>query len=287
MGISRWWSFFTDFIAVTFGSLLALPAFHVLLYVAMLAGTIAVNAFANFMNDIYDFKNGEGTRAGITLKQPNPLVNKSASMGALWRASAISLIIGAISGLYIASQRGLIVIALGLVGISAAYAYSAGKRNFKSLALGEVLVFLVFGPLMAGASYFMESGAINPSIMLASVIPGILIALILFANNIRDIEVDKAAGARTIAGIIGHKRSLSAFHVLTLAIYALLILLIAVEILPLLALLALLSAPLAFKLNKRFSEIVPKNSAEQVSNFALLFTALLSAGLVLQYLFLA
>ena len=96
--IGRWWSFYTDFIAVSVGSVLALPRFNMLLYGLMLAGTISMNAFANFMNDIYDFRHGEWDRKKAKVRNPNPITEKLVSEGALWNASATALVIAALCG---------------------------------------------------------------------------------------------------------------------------------------------------------------------------------------------
>jgi 1,4-dihydroxy-2-naphthoate octaprenyltransferase len=287
LAIARWWSFFTDFIAVTAGSLMALPSFSVLLYMAMLAGTISINAFANFMNDIYDFRNGEGGRNRPMEAQPNPIARHTASMRELWRASAMSIAIAAVSGAYIMAHRGIAILVLGLIGMSAAYFYSAGRRSIKSLALGEPLVFVIFGPIMTSSAYFVESGSISIGAIAISVIIGTLVMLVLLANNVRDISSDKAAGARTLATMVGQRFGARLFVCIVALSYVLLAAFAAIGALPLISLLALISLPYAIYVCRlMLHRSVPRNCAELTARLALLFSMLLFIGIIAQRLLL-
>lgn len=284
--ISRWWSLYTGVSAVTIGSVLALPHFNLYLYIAMLLAIISINAFANFVNDIYDFKHGEGTHAGVRIRYPNPLLNKSTSIKALWTASAVALAVAAVSGLYIYLKTGPIIVVLGLIGIALAYLYSAGKHSAKSMALGELAVFLAYGPLITNGAYLVEAQGTSLMAALTSIIVGIAIMLILFANNIRDIKADRTMGVFTLAGKLGQKRSVTLFHWFTILMYALSLILVSLSILPFFVLLVLVSAPYALKVNKIMARHVPDNSAELASRMALLFSITFSIGVILPYVIL-
>ena len=281
--LSRWWSYITDFIAVTVGSMLALPEFNTALYIAMLIGTISLNAFANFMNDIHDFKKGEGWKNRAKLKQPNPIASRAASIADIRAASILALGIAVLSGTYLIMYRGIAILLLGSVGIAAAYFYSAGK-SIKSLALGEVLVFTIFGPIMTIAAYYVESGRVSPAATAMSVIVGILIMLVLLANNIRDIKIDREAGARTIAILLGRDKSMLMFYAFMALAYLLFVMLVAAGVLPLLSLIALASAIPAIRLCISMHANVSKNSAELVARIAFFFSVLFSIGMIVQQL---
>ena len=279
--IGRWWSFYTDFIAVTVGSVLALPRFNILLYGLMLIGTISINAFANFMNDIYDFKHGEWDRKRARVRNPNPITEKLVSEGELWNASVVAVVIATLCGLYIYTVRGPIILLFGIIGIILAYTYSAGKHSIKSLTFGELAVFLGYGPLMTSAAYFVEAGSFGMSAAYASIIVGISIMLILFANNIRDIKADRAINMKTVAGKLGLSKSIAIFSLLIALMYILLAILIITAILPVFSALALLSIPYAIKVNGIMKKKVPDNSAELMSRLALFFFVLLSLGIII------
>lgn len=278
--ISRWWSFYTDFIAVTVGSVIALPKFNILLYGLMLIGTISINAFANFMNDIYDFKHGEWDSRRIKIKHLNPITEKLVGESALWSASAMVIVIAAICGLYIYAVKGPIILLFGMIGMALAYTYSAGKHSIKSLTLGELAVFLVYGPLMTNAAYFVEAGSFGASAAYASVLVGISIMLVLFANNIRDLKADRAINMETVAVKLGHGKSVAVLSALIALMYLLLAALVMTSTLPVFSAIALLSAPYAMKINGIMKKNVPDNSAELMSRLALLFFVLLSLGIV-------
>ncbi len=277
--LSRWWSYITDFIAVTIGSMLALSEFNTALYIAMLISTISINAFANFINDIYDFKKGEGRKNGPKPKQPNPIASSAASLADIRAASILALGIAVLSGTYLIMYRGITILLLGLIGIAAAYFYSAGK-SIKSLALGEVLVFIIFGPIMTIAAYYVESGGVSPAAIAMSIIIGILVMLVLLANNIRDIKIDREAGARTIAILLGYDKSVLMFYAFMALAYLLFVMLVATGVLPLLSLIALVSALPAVRLCISMHANVSKNSAELVARIAFFFSVLFSIGMI-------
>ena len=279
--IGRWWSFYTDFIAVTVGSVLALPRFNMLLYGLMLVGTISINAFANFMNDIYDFRHGEWDRKRARVRNPNPITEKLVSEGELWNAGIAAVVIATLCGLYIYTVSGPVILLFGITGIILAYTYSAGRHSIKSLTLGELVVFLVYGPLMTNAAYFVEVGNFGTSAAYTSIIVGISITLILLANNIRDIKADKAMNMETVAGKLGQGRSIAVLSVLIAFMYLLLLVLVITSMLPAFSAFALLSAPYAMKINEIMKKKVPDNSAELMSKLALFFFVLLSLGIII------
>jgi 1,4-dihydroxy-2-naphthoate octaprenyltransferase len=61
-----------------------------------------------------------------------------------------------------------------------------------------LFVFLFFGLVAVGATYFVQAGALTPDVWLAAVPVGLLAANILVVNNYRDRTTDAVAGKRTL-----------------------------------------------------------------------------------------
>jgi 1,4-dihydroxy-2-naphthoate octaprenyltransferase len=67
------------------------------------------------------------------------------------------------------------------------------------LGLGDIFVFIFFGPVAVGGTYYVQSLEINDAVILAGIGPGLLSTAILVVNNYRDIESDQKAGKKTLA----------------------------------------------------------------------------------------
>jgi 1,4-dihydroxy-2-naphthoate octaprenyltransferase len=81
----------------------------------------------------------------------------------------------------------------------AALAYTGGPFPFGYLGLGDLFVFIFFGPAAVGGTYYVQALAVTPAVLAASVPVGALVTAILVVNNLRDIETDRRAGKRTLA----------------------------------------------------------------------------------------
>jgi 1,4-dihydroxy-2-naphthoate octaprenyltransferase len=118
-------------------------------------------------------------------------------------ATGLVLALAAIPGLYLVWLGGPAFAALGLLAGISAVAYTAGPRPFGYLGLGELFVFVFFGPVAVIGTAYVMTQAVTPLAVWASVPMGCLVTAILVVNNLRDIETDRAAGKRTLAVRLG------------------------------------------------------------------------------------
>jgi 1,4-dihydroxy-2-naphthoate octaprenyltransferase len=81
--------------------------------------------------------------------------------------------------------------------------YVAPPIRLKHHGLGEPGVFVVWGPLMIGGTYFAVAGGIRPEIFLASVPYALLVTTVLIGKHIDKHDADKARGIRTLPVILG------------------------------------------------------------------------------------
>ena len=97
------------------------------------------------------------------------------------------------------------VLALGLVSVLAGYFYTARPLSLAYIALGEATVFIFMGPVIVVGSYFVQREMFTLASFLISLPVGCLVAAILHANNIRDLQSDKERGKHTLATRIGRE----------------------------------------------------------------------------------
>jgi 1,4-dihydroxy-2-naphthoate polyprenyltransferase len=163
-----------------------------------LATAVLLQVGANLANDYFDFVHGADTedRIGPTRAVQAGLL----SPGAMKAGTAVTFALAFLGGLYLASVGGWPIVAIGLASIAAAVGYTAGgKRSLGYLGLGDLFVFVFFGPVAVMGTAFVQLREWLPQAFWASVPLGCLAVAILVVNNYRDADTDRASGKRTLA----------------------------------------------------------------------------------------
>jgi len=176
-------------------------AFHALWFVLALVAAVAVHLGLNMANDLFDDANGADA-ANVT---PTPFSGGSRVLqyGLVSRRTMVTgcVALYALSmgmGVYLAVERGWGLLAIGAVGIVLSLVYSAPPLRLVHRGLGEPVTALGFGPVMAVGTYFASAGRWSWQPVLASLPVALLIALVLYVNQIPDRAGDAAAGKRTL-----------------------------------------------------------------------------------------
>jgi 1,4-dihydroxy-2-naphthoate octaprenyltransferase len=188
-------------------------------------------------------------------------------------------------GWYLISLRGMTILALGLIGFVTGVCYTARPVALKYKAFGEIAVFVMFGPLMVSGAYFVQTGAFHSHVVWVSVPFGIFVALVLLANNIRDVHFDGQVGIRTVATVLGGPRAAIVYQGFVVAAYGITCLMVFMGILGPFALLTLLSLPIALRLMGMFRRGVPADADARTAQLDTLFGILLIVGIQLQRFF--
>jgi len=185
---------------------------------ACLAVALLLQVLANLANDLSDFRRGADTpdRAGPTRVAAAGLVSERRLEAAI--AAVIGL--AGLFGLWLVVVGGPALLALGALAIVAALAYTGGPFPYGYRALGEVFVFLFFGVVAVVGTAYLQALRLEPLFFAASVPVGALTAAILVVNNLRDIPTDAAAGKRTLAVILGRRRTAGEYALLLAIAYA-------------------------------------------------------------------
>ncbi len=252
--VRTWWlavrpfSFTASVTPVVLGSVLA--AYHGAwdwrLFGMTVTGSVLIHAGTNLINDFYDWKKGADTPESLG---PNRALKEGilSTRQVFWGGVAC-FAAGSAIGLYLVATRGMFILYLGIFSVLAGWFYTAGPAAFAYTGLGEVVVFIFMGPVMVLGSYFVMTQEIAPAVIWLSVPVGLLVAAILHANNMRDLEADRNRNKRTLANLLGRTASRWEYYILVGGSYLLLVLLVALRVAPLYTLLALLTLPSAIDL---------------------------------------
>jgi 1,4-dihydroxy-2-naphthoate octaprenyltransferase len=184
---------------------------------AVLALLVAVGMVigVNFANDYSDGIRGtDDERVG-----PVRLVGaKLAAPGVVRTAAFASLGVAALAGLALLSLSGQWwLLAVGAVCVAGAWFYTGGRRPYGYAGLGEVAVFLFFGPVAVLGTVLTQSGPPGAPAVVASIAVGMLTCAVLVANNLRDIPTDRATGKNTLAVRLGEVDTRRLYAALVLA----------------------------------------------------------------------
>ncbi|MDR1710705.1 MAG: 1,4-dihydroxy-2-naphthoate polyprenyltransferase [Propionibacteriaceae bacterium] len=156
---------------------------------------------ANFANDYSDGIRGtDDARVG-----PMRLVGSGAATPAQVRGTSFfSFGVAAAAGLAIVFMTGQWwLLLVGAACILAAWFYTGGKHPYGYIGLGEVFVFVFFGLVAVAGTVYIQVGEVSAAAWWAAVAIGALACAILIANNLRDIESDRATGKLTLATRLG------------------------------------------------------------------------------------
>jgi len=179
--------------------------FHWLSALFALITALLLQIAANFANDALDFKRGADTadRTGPTRITASGMVTADAVL----RTTAVTLGLAVVSGLYLVWRGGWPFIVLGIAAIICAVAYTGGPFPLGYLGLGEIFVFIFFGPIAVAGTAYVQTRDLTALALATSIPIGAMAVGILIVNNLRDLPTDAIAGKHTIAVRIGVRKT--------------------------------------------------------------------------------
>jgi 1,4-dihydroxy-2-naphthoate octaprenyltransferase len=257
------------------------------LFALTLLGAAFFHLGTNVMNDYFDHNSG-ADEANLT---PTPfaggsrliqrgLISANTTRNLAWSFFAA----GTALGLVLSWLRGWELLIFGLLGFLLGYLYTAPPMRLVYRGLGEIAVGLGFGPIMVLGAYWVQAGAWSNEALLASIPVGLLIAAVLYINEISDRIWDARAGKRTLVTHLTIPASLTGYAVLMAVSYLAVLVGVIVGAFPATTLLGLLTVPMAwsaFRTLRRHHafpyRLIPANATTVFTHF---FTGLL---LVLGY----
>jgi len=157
----------------------------------------------NLANDYYDYVKGKDThlRIGPLRATQAGLISKKHMKVAFITAFSLA----GLCGIYLVFKGGLPILIIGLLSIAFGILYTAGPFPLGYNGLGDLFVFIFFGPVAVMGTYYLQTSDLNNIVFLASIPAGFLSVAILVANNLRDYKSDKESGKKTLIVIIGYR----------------------------------------------------------------------------------
>jgi 1,4-dihydroxy-2-naphthoate octaprenyltransferase len=259
------------------------------LAVLTLVAGISIQAGTNLANDYFD---QSADNINTNYSQFNGgsrmIQNEIIPPRTIFLVSMVCYLIGIITAIIILfiTQGWLLLIFLA-IAVVLGYFYTALPVSLSYKGLGELAVFVGFGPLGVFSAYYIQQGNINSPLLAISSIPiAILISMLLFINEFQDRESDERAGKTTLVVVLGKERSVLIYAIGMVVSYLVLLIAILTSILPFLLILPMLTIPITIKAIsvslKHYNDIIellPANGMTVMIHFS--FGLLMAVGFVL------
>lgn len=190
---------------VLLGTCFALKAgsFSLLMCLLTLFAGLAIQIGTNFANDYYDCIKGADTsaRKGPRRMTQAGLISPSDMKLAIF----VILSLAALLTIYLIAHGGPVFALLSVLSIFLAVGYTGGPYPLAYLGLGEIFVFLFFGPIATVSTAYLQTFSFSWPLVFLGVSPGLLSTAVLAVNNLRDIDDDRKAHKNTLAVRFGKR----------------------------------------------------------------------------------
>lgn len=246
------------FLTVTFGAVFIGAAFAwwdahrfgLGLFVLTLLGASFYHIACNVANDYFDFKSGNDALNRNAIAPfsggSRMIVDGFVKPSEALTVSLIFAVLGSAIGLYLNwVSEGNVVLFIGLAALFFVYGYNGFPVRLVNKGLGEIAIFLAWGPLMVVGAYYVQAESISSLWPLLLAFPsGVLTTLVLLINEFADKEADGLTGRKTWVILFGFRNSLVIYLFLALSCYLVVLGGVIFGGWPLWSLLVLISLPL-------------------------------------------
>ena len=165
---------------------------------------LALQIGVNFANDYSDGVRGtDAQRRGPVRLTATGL----ASPRAVRRAAMLSFSVAAVVGAVLSIVVNPWLLVVGAAAIAAAVTYTGGPKPYGYIGLGELMVLVFFGFVATVGSAYVQHATLPGVAWVAALAAGLPACGILLANNVRDVDTDRATGKRTLAVRVGAERA--------------------------------------------------------------------------------
>ncbi len=241
-----------------------------------LIGLVFAHISNNLMNDYYDYRGGVDTQDYTRAQYaPHPILSGFLTEKGLLRAALTCNAVDFVIMVFLAMQRGWLVVVFALLGLFISIFYVAPPLKLKHHGLGEPSVFLIWGPLMIGGTYFVTAGTLPPPpVWLAGIPYALLVTTVLIGKHIDKYHEDQAKGIHTIPVLLGEERSRKLNIVLMISFYPLVAGLVLAGILDVWVLLVLLALPRLREMVRLTGEPKPESPPPDIPNWPLWYVSI-------------
>ena len=268
-GISRWLLitrasvFPMTIISGLIGGLLAAgaPGANWLYFALAFSGLVAAHAANNMINDYVDLETGVDSDDYVRAQYaPHPVLSGLISKKGLLLAIAAVNLIDLASLRFLTDAQGWPVAAFALMGLFISVFYVAPPLKLKHRGMGEPGVFLVWGPLMIGGTYYVTTGVLEPWVLVASLPYSLLVTCVLMGKHIDKFDADSERGIRTLPVILGRERALFLTQELMISFFVLVLCLVLVGTLGVWTLLSFAALPRLWRVLRVYNQPRPESA---------------------------
>ncbi len=162
-----------------------------------LLSALAIQIATNLFNDAVDADKGADTteRLGPRRVTATGLLSRRAvCLGAVG-----FLVLACLAAVPLIEARGWAIIAIGVPSLALSYGYTGGPIPLAYRGLGELFVLVFFGLVAVGGTYYVQTGSWRWEVGVLGGQAGLLSAVLIAINNLRDLIEDRGSGKRTLA----------------------------------------------------------------------------------------
>ncbi len=185
-------------VPVLMGTVIASSYVHLNMWIAICTfiSAIFIQIGTNLANDYFDYKKGADSQERLGPKRytGSELTTDKIKLGVI-----VSFAIAVVFGFILLFQGGWPIFWIGVLSLIFGVMYTGGPFPLGYNGLGELFVFVFFGPVAVGGTFYLQTYNYNPFVFFIGFSPGLLSAAILVINNLRDIKTDKNVNKKTLA----------------------------------------------------------------------------------------
>jgi 1,4-dihydroxy-2-naphthoate octaprenyltransferase len=232
-------------------------SFSFLPWLALTFGLIMAHASNNLLNDYVDYIRGVDQKNYYrAIYGVQPLVHGLMTKSRHLAYFMITGVLASLSGIYLLWQTGFDPLVWVLIGMGS-FLLLFYTWPLKYIALGEIAVLLVWGPLMIGGGYYVIAHIWNWNVVLASIIYALSVTTVIFGKHIDKIQVDQEKKIYTLPALLGERIARSTVVGMMILPYILIIYLIATKYFTPFVLIVFLAIPRLYQVLPAFLKSKP------------------------------
>jgi len=182
-------------------------AFHFLPWLALAFGLIMAHASNNLFNDYTDYMRGvDQDNYYRTMYGPQPLTHGLMTKRQHLTYFVITGLLGLTAGLYLIWYNNFDPVVWAFLGLGAFFLLFY-TWPLKYIALGELAVLIVWGPLMIGGGYYVLTHHWDWNVIWASAPYTLGVTTVIFGKHIDKIQTDWEKNIHTLPVLIGERIS--------------------------------------------------------------------------------
>jgi 1,4-dihydroxy-2-naphthoate polyprenyltransferase len=171
---------------------------------ACVLGVGLLHVAGNMLNDYFDFRSGVDRRVeGDEVRPGRVLVRGGLAPRDILIEAMVCIVLALLAAAFVVWRSGAEVLWFAVPALLALYVYTGPPLTLKYRAMGEPVIFIVFGPLLLLGSAWAQVQRFEWAALVLSVPVGLATTAVLVGNNFRDREEDGAAGIRTLGTLAG------------------------------------------------------------------------------------